>query len=108
MNKFKFSLGPYEFFASIIGGSPLVLSIYLLLNPSVGLLEIFLWVKNNASLPLAGLLVLISYLLGGCFQSFTWKVFSTLCKRLNHDYNFIGSRISAKNKGLPDTGIQSL
>ena len=37
MDLFKFALGPYEFFAAIIGGVPLVLAIVLLYNPAMSL-----------------------------------------------------------------------
>ena len=42
MDKLKFALGPYEVLASIIGGSPLVLAIFLLYNPSGSLQNTFL------------------------------------------------------------------
>jgi hypothetical protein len=97
MEQFKFSLGPYEIFASIVGGSPLVLAVFLICNPSNNLQNVFLTIKDNLSIPVVLLLVFFSYILGGSIQGITWKYFLFFCKFFHRDYNYFGNMISEKN-----------
>ncbi|NJM96838.1 MAG: hypothetical protein HC800_06295 [Phormidesmis sp. RL_2_1] len=97
MEQFKFALGPYEIFASVIGGSPLVLAIFLICNPSNNLQNVFLMIKNNLSIPLVLLAAFLSYILGGSIQGVTWRYFLFFCKFFHRDYNYFGNMISERN-----------
>lgn len=100
MEKLKFSLGPYEVLASIIGGSPLVLAIFLLYNPFDNLQDTFLNIKDELSLPFLFLTGFCSYILGGTIQGITWKYFLLLCRIFHQDYNYFGNMISERNAAL--------
>ena len=104
MEQLKFALGPYEIFASIVGGSPLVLGIFLVYNPSNNLQDGFLAIKNNLSLPMVLLVVLLSYMLGGSIQGVTWRYFLFFCKFFRQDYNYFGNMILEKNALLTQAG----
>lgn len=103
MEQLKFALGPYEIFASIVGGSPLVLGIFLICNPSNNLQDVFLIVKNNLSIPVVLLVVFFSYILGGSIQGITWRYFLFFCKIFRRDYNYFGNMIAEKNVLLTQT-----
>ena len=68
MEQLKFALGEYEIFASIVGGSPLVLAIFLICNPSNNFQNLLSTVNNNLSIPVALLIVFFSYILGSLVQ----------------------------------------
>ncbi|MEM6424106.1 MAG: hypothetical protein AAF728_02945 [Cyanobacteria bacterium P01_D01_bin.128] len=104
MEQFKFALGPYEIFASIVGGSPLVLAIFLICNPSNNLQNVFLIIKNNLSIPMVLLVAFFSYILGGSIQGITWRYFLFFCKFFHRDYSYFGSMISEKNDLLIQKG----
>lgn len=97
MEQFKFSLGPYEIFSSIVGGSPLVLAVFFICNPSNNLQDVFLTIKNNLSLPIVLVVVFFSYILGGSIQGITWRYFLFLCKLFRRNYNYFGNMILEKN-----------
>ncbi len=97
MEQLKFALGPYEIFASIIGGSPLVLAMYLVYHQSQNLQDIFLAIRSNLTLPMVLLIVFFSYLLGGAIQGITWKYFLFLCNTFDLDYRYFGDMLSQKN-----------
>jgi hypothetical protein len=97
MEQLKFSLGPYEIFASIVGGFPLVLAIFLLFNPSHDFQDVFLIVKNNLSIPVVLLIVCFSYILGGSIQGITWKHFLFFCNFFHRDYSYFGNMIAKRN-----------
>lgn len=97
MEPFKFALGPYEIFASIVGGSPLILAVFLVCNPSYNLQDIFLIIKDNLSLPIVLLVVFFSYMLGGAVQGITWKYFLFLCNLFRLDYSYFGNMFPQEN-----------
>lgn len=97
MEQLKFALGPYEIFASIVGGSPLVLGIFLICNPANNLQDVFLTIKNNLSIPVVLLVVFFSYILGGSIQGITWRYFLLFCKIFRRDYNYFGNMVLEKN-----------
>ena len=103
MDKLKFALGPYEVLASIIGGSPLVLAIFLLYNPSGSLQNTFLNIKDELSLTFVFLTGFCSYILGGTIQGITWKYFLLLCRVFRQDYRYFGNMI-----GVRDTAIAQM
>jgi hypothetical protein len=97
MEQLKFALGPYETFASIVGGSPLILAIFLICNPYKNLQDIFLIIKSNLSIPVVLLVVFFSYVLGGSIQGITWRYFLFFCELFDQNYNYFGNMISEKN-----------
>ncbi|NEQ46501.1 MAG: hypothetical protein F6K00_24345 [Leptolyngbya sp. SIOISBB] len=101
MDQLKFALGPYEFFASIIGGSPLVIVLFLLFNPIAGPQDLFLVFKNNLSTSAALMSAFISYLLGGGIQGVSWRYFLALCRIFKRDYGYFGDMIPRKHQQLP-------
>jgi hypothetical protein len=59
MEQLKLALGEYEIFASTVGGSPLVLAIFLICNPSNSF-QTLCSVNNNLSIPVTLLIVLLA------------------------------------------------
>jgi hypothetical protein len=97
MEQLKFALGEYEVFASIVGGSPIVLAIFLICNPSNNFQILVSTINSNLSIPVALLIVFFSYILGGSVQGITWKYFLFLCKLFRLDYTYLGNMISERN-----------
>ncbi|MBW4483358.1 MAG: hypothetical protein KME14_12520 [Tildeniella torsiva UHER 1998/13D] len=93
MDLFKFALGPYEFFAAILGGVPLVLAIFLLYNPAMGVQEFSGLVQTGFSLQVLIALAFASYLLGGLAQSVTWTFFLALCNLFDRDLHYFPAEI---------------
>lgn len=100
MNQLKFSLGPFELFASIIGGIPLLLAGVLLYHPVSGLHELVPIVQHNSSLAIAPAVLFVSFILGGTFQGITWNYFKALCKIFKQNHLYFGNRLQDKNKQL--------
>jgi hypothetical protein len=100
MDAFKFTLGPYELFASTIGGVPLVLVACLLYNPAIALQEASSILQGNFSIQLALVFVLVSYILGGIVQGVTWKYFLFLCKLFKRDHRYFGSLLQDKARAM--------
>lgn len=101
MNQLKFSLGPFELFAAIIGGIPLLLAAFLLYQPVDGLQDLMPVIKGSASWAIAPPVLFASYVLGGTFQGITWRYFTLLCKLFNQSYLYFGDMFEAKSKQLP-------
>lgn len=93
MDLFKFALGPYEFFAAIIGGVPLVLAIFLLYNPAISLQDFIGLIQTSFSLQVLIALAFASYLLGGLAQGVTWKFFLALCNLFDRDFHYFPAEI---------------
>ncbi|MBD2464366.1 hypothetical protein H6G89_25505 [Oscillatoria sp. FACHB-1407] len=102
MEQFKFALGPYEVFASIIGGLPLTLAICLAFNPGIDLQAAISIIQGNFSTQIALVLILLSYLLGGLIQGITWKYFVFLCELFKQDYHYFGSLIETRNRVIEE------
>ncbi|MEM1293610.1 MAG: hypothetical protein AAGH67_19270 [Cyanobacteria bacterium P01_H01_bin.162] len=101
MDQLKFALGPYEIFAGIIGGSPLVFAVFLIFNPAGSLQELFLIFKANLTTLLILLGAFFSYILAGSIQSLSWKYFAFVCDRLGRSYFYFGDMIMQKHAQLP-------
>ncbi|MEM9121391.1 MAG: hypothetical protein AAGD09_26440 [Cyanobacteria bacterium P01_F01_bin.56] len=101
MDQLKFTLGPYEFFASIIGGSPLFVTLLLLFNPVASPQDLFLIFRDNLSLYTALMAAFISYILGGSIQGISWRYFLALCQFFKRDYGYFGDMIPQKHGQLP-------
>ena len=102
MEQFKFALGPYELFASIVGGFPLTLAICLAYNPTTSLQDIISIIQGNFSTQIAIAFIFFSYILGGLVQGITWKYFLILCQIFRQDYRYFGNMIEDKNKSIKD------
>ncbi|MEA5462741.1 hypothetical protein [Leptothoe sp. PORK10 BA2] len=67
MEQLKYSLGPFELFAAIIGGSPFVLAAILLYTPVASLADLVPVIQGNGSsggaVAIALTLVLLSYII---------------------------------------------
>ena len=92
MDFFKFALGPYEFFAAIIGGVPLVLAIFLLYNPALSLQD-FAGLTQTISVQGLVALAFVSYFLGGLAQGVTWKFFLALCNLFDRDLHYFPAAV---------------
>lgn len=101
MDQLKFTLGPYEFFASIIGGSPLFVALLLLFNPVASPQDLFLIFKNNLSTSTALMSAFVSYILGGGIQGISWRYFLALCRLFKRSYYYFGDMIPQKHRILP-------
>jgi hypothetical protein len=100
MEQFKYSLGPYELFSSIIGGVPILLASLILYNPIESLRDVVPIIKNNSSISIAVTFVLLSYILGGLTGRISWFYFLFLCKMLKKDYHYFGDLILRKKEKL--------
>lgn len=93
MDLFKFALGPYEFFAAILGGVPLVLAIFLLYNPALSMQDFAGLIQTSVSLQVVIALAFVSYLLGGLAQGVTWKFFLALCNLFDRDLHYFPTEV---------------
>ncbi|MEM9162123.1 MAG: hypothetical protein AAGC54_03525 [Cyanobacteria bacterium P01_F01_bin.4] len=100
MEQFKFSLGPYEIFAAIIGGIPFFLAGCLLYNPVSSLQDLVPIVQNNASIAIALVMLFISYILGSSVQNISWDYFLKLSKLFNINYRYFGDLVTRSKKLL--------
>lgn len=93
MEQLKSALGPFELFASIVGGAPLAIAVFLIFNPAYTPYDLSLIVQNNLSGTAVLLLLFFSYILGGAIQGVTWRYFLALCKFFNHDYHYFRAEL---------------
>ena len=100
MDQFKFSLGPFELFASIIGGMPLFLAAYIWYQPIQDLPDLAHSIQENASLSNAFVVLFVSYILSTTFRSLTWKCFAYLARRLKRSHRYFGELIVSKRGQL--------
>jgi hypothetical protein len=106
MQSLKFSLGPFEIFAAIMGGIPLFFAIFLLYHPIGSLQDLVPIVRQNASLAIAFVILFFSYVLGGVAQSPSWRYFLLLCKLFRQDFNYFSHNpIQESNKRLLQAGM---
>ncbi|MEM7066615.1 MAG: hypothetical protein AAF572_26055 [Cyanobacteria bacterium P01_B01_bin.77] len=104
MEQLKYSLGPFELFAAIIGGSPFVLAGFLLYHPVESLAELVEVIQENGSgdgaFAIALTLLLVSYIIGGTIQGLSWQYFLRLCKLFKCEYTYFGNQLADRNKAL--------
>ncbi|MFK8181908.1 MAG: hypothetical protein AB8B99_00945 [Phormidesmis sp.] len=101
MDQFKFSLGPFEFFASIIGGIPLCLAGYFLYSPIDSLKPEWMIFQEGNLVAIAFVALGVSYVISSTLQGFTWQYFRRLSKLFNCNYRyFLGSFIREKQRQL--------
>ncbi|GAB4145857.1 MAG: hypothetical protein Fur0046_23600 [Cyanobacteria bacterium J069] len=105
MELFKFALGPYELFASIIGGLPLLLAIWLIYSPTLDSQDLIEIIQENSSIQTVFTFSFLSYLLGGLIQGMTWKFFLKLCEIFNQDFHYLKeSTIYQRSQYLDELG----
>ncbi len=100
MEQLKYTLGPFELFASIIGGSPFVLAGILLHNPVKNLGELVPLIQQSGSVAIAFTFLFLSYIIGGTIQGLSWRYFLGLCRLFKKDYLYFGDQLSQRNQAL--------
>lgn len=105
MEQLKYTLGPFELFAAIIGGSPFVLAGILLYNPVKTLAELVPLIQQSGTLAIALTILFLSYILGGTVQGLTWRYFLGLCSLFKKDYLFLGDQIPQRHQALQQQTI---
>lgn len=101
MEQLKYTLGPFELFAAIIGGSPFVLAGILLYNPVKTLADLVPLVQKSGTVAIALTLLFLCYIIGGSIQGLTWRYFVKLCSLLKKDYLFLANEITQRHQALP-------
>ena len=108
MDQLKNSLGPFELFASIIGGSPFILVVFFIYNPVKSLAELVPVVQGNGTVAIALTLLFLSYIIGSTLQGLTWRYFLLLCRLFKKDYLYYGNQLVERDRALqqryPDDG----
>jgi hypothetical protein len=106
MKSLNFSLGPFEIFAGIVGGIPLVLASFLLYHPIGSLQDLVPIFRQNTSVPIAVGILFFSYVLGGTARSASWRYFLLLCKLFHQNFNYFNrNSIQENNKRLLQAGM---
>lgn len=86
MDQFKFSLGPYELFSSIISGVPLLVAIYLGFSGDFSVeLEPLSWL-GEVSFAAFITVAVLSYFTGAVMSGFSFKYFKMLSGIVKEDY----------------------
>ncbi|MEO0396852.1 MAG: hypothetical protein AAF243_12810 [Cyanobacteria bacterium P01_A01_bin.137] len=100
MEQLKNSLGPYELFAAIIGGSPFILAGILIYHPVASLAELVPVIQGNGTVAIALTSLFLSYIIGGTLQGLTWRYFLLLCRLFNKDYLYFGKQLVERDLAL--------
>lgn len=91
MEQLKYSLGPFELFAAIVGGSPFILAVFLIYNPIASLADLIPVIQGNGTVAIALTILFLSYIIGGTIQGLSWHYFLLLCRIFNKDYFYFGA-----------------
>lgn len=100
MEQLKYSLGPFELFAAIIGGSPFILAVFLIYNPVASLVDLVPVIQSSGTIAIALTMLFLSYIIGGTIQGLSWKYFLLLCRILKKDYFYFGNPLRDKLQSL--------
>lgn len=100
MEQLKYSLGPFELFAAIVGGSPFVLALFLIYNPVASLTDLVPVIQGSGNIAIALTLLFLSYIIGGTIQGLSWKYFLCLCKLFKCDYTYFGTQLTDREQAL--------
>ena len=100
MEQLKYSLGPFELFAAIVGGSPFVLAGFLIYNPVDSFADLVPVIQNNGTVAIALTLLFLSYIIGGTIQGLSWQYFLLLCRLLKRNYFYFGNQLIERSQSL--------
>lgn len=104
MDQLKYTLGPFELFSAIVGGSPFVLAGILLHNPVQNLGKLVPLIQQigqqGGAIAIALTILFLSYIIGGAIQGLTWRYFLGLCSLFKKDYLFLGDQLTQRNQVL--------
>lgn len=100
MEQLKYSLGPFELFASIVGGSPFILAFFLIYNPVESLVDLVPVIQSSGTVAIALTILFLSYIVGGTVQGLSWRYFLLLCRIFNKDYLYFGDRLTVRDQIL--------
>lgn len=100
MEQLKYSLGPFELFAAIVGGSPFVVAGFLLYKPVASLADLGPVIQSNGTVAIALTLLFLSYIIGGTIQGLSWRYFLRLCKLFKRSYMYYGTQITDRDQAL--------
>lgn len=112
MEQLKYSLGPFELFAAIIGGSPFILAGFLMYNPVKSLTDLAQVIQSSGAsggaVAIALTMLFLSYIIGGTIQGLSWRYFLWLCRIFKKDYFYFGESFfdklrASKQKTFNDT-----
>ena len=104
MEQLKYSLGPFELFSAIIGGSPLILAGLLFYNTVESLAALIPMIQNSGSVAILITVLFLSYLIGGTIQGLSWLYFLRLCKLFQKDYFYYGNLLRNRQQPLKHHG----
>ena len=105
MEQLKYSLGPFELFASIVGGSPFILAGLLIYNPVESLIDLVPVIQNSGTVAIALTALFLSYIIGGTIQGLSWRYFLLLCRIFNQDYLYFGTRLTVREQILKQSDV---
>lgn len=111
MEQLKYSLGPFELFASIVGGSPFILAGFLIYNPVESLAELVPVIKSSGTVAIALTILFLSYIIGGTIQGLSWRYFLLLCRIFKKEYLYFDDEFAARDQTLqqqPPDALDSL
>jgi hypothetical protein len=94
VERLRIQPGPYDIFASTVGGMPYVASVALLSEPNSTPQQMASALIRNASLTTVATLLLVSYIAGTAASVFSWPVFLRAAALFRHDFRYIrGNRL---------------
>ncbi|EKV03714.1 hypothetical protein Lepto7375DRAFT_6025 [Leptolyngbya sp. PCC 7375] len=100
MEQLKYFLGPFELFASIIGGSPFIVAGFLLYNPVESLADLAPIIQSSGTLAISLTFLFLSYIIGGTVQTLSWRYFLLLCHVFKQEYLYMDSQLRERDKKL--------
>ncbi|MEO0351932.1 MAG: hypothetical protein AAF282_17990 [Cyanobacteria bacterium P01_A01_bin.15] len=106
MEQLKYSLGPFELFSAIIGGTPLILAAFLFYNPVASVADLAPIIQNSGSVAIAITLLFLSYIIGGTIQGLSWLYFIRLCKLFQKDYFYYGRLLRNRQQSLAHPNLE--
>lgn len=110
MDQLKYSLGPYELFAAIIGGSPFILAGFLIYNPVESLTDLVKVIQTSGAsggaVAIALTILFLSYIIGGTLQGLTWRYFLLLCRLFKREYLYFGNQLIERERALKHRDTQ--
>ncbi|MGD1949615.1 MAG: hypothetical protein ACFB14_08215 [Leptolyngbyaceae cyanobacterium] len=100
MEQLKYSLGPFELFAAIVGGSPFILAGFLIYNPVASVVDLVPVIQSSGTVAISLTLIFLSYIIGGTIQGLSWRYFLFLCRLLKKDYFYFGNQLTERFQTL--------